>query len=192
HLLERRGMNDHLRVTRGLKERGVIAHVADAKRQQLLKVAVDDFVGGRLAMQISQAHVVLLRLIAREDGDARGPPHLAGEEPPHHFLPQRAGAAGHQDPFSIQNQVHFLHSSYGVGSAAIDSIIAGHEGGTNPVAARKRLASRLRSMTTDSSRRISTRASYATFNRCSRVNLSTGSAATWYRPARSGKYSVTS
>ena len=57
--------------------RVVVADVADHERQQLVEVAIDDFVGRDDAVLVVQPHVVLLRFVAREHRDAARPAHLA-------------------------------------------------------------------------------------------------------------------
>ena len=74
--------------------------------QALLAVLEDDFVGGGVPVHEVEAHVVLLGLVAREDGDALGDALGAGHEPPDEHLAERAGAAGDEDSLAFEEFRH--------------------------------------------------------------------------------------
>ena len=52
HLLQCGRVDDHLGFTDGLQHAGVFTHIADAKRQQFLEIAINHFICGRAAVQI--------------------------------------------------------------------------------------------------------------------------------------------
>ena len=89
-------MHDHVGLRQRARQRGIVAHVADAEREQFLRVPVDHFVGRALAVQIRQPHVVLLRLVAREHRDAGRPAGTAGQQSAYNRLAERAGASRHE------------------------------------------------------------------------------------------------
>ena len=59
------------------RDRVIVTDVADDERQQLIEVAIDDFVGRDDAVLVREPHVVLLGFVAREYRDATRPAHLA-------------------------------------------------------------------------------------------------------------------
>src|SRR5688572_748 len=79
HLFERGSVDDDIHAPHGGRDGMEIPYVADLERQQLIGVAVDDLVSGDLPMLELEPQIVLLRLVAREHDDLRGPPELARE-----------------------------------------------------------------------------------------------------------------
>src|SRR5262249_18502829 len=123
----------------------VVAHVTDVKLE--------------LGVVVAEPHVFLLLLVAAEDANLAN---AGAEESLQHGVPERAGPAGNQQRLVVEHAVCLStqvliarHASYGVGSAAIRSIMSVHGGGTNPVMARNRDESRLRSIRTASDATIS-------------------------------------
>ena len=105
-LLERGGGEDDVGVAGGAHHAGVVAHVADHEPQALLRVLEDDLVGRDVPVHELEAHVVLLGLVAREDGDALRDALGAGHEPPGEHLAERAGAAGDEDSLAFEELGH--------------------------------------------------------------------------------------
>ena len=64
-------------------------------------VFIDNVVGGGLAFEILKTHVMLFRLVAREDSYLRGNPHLAGQEPVNKRFAERTRAAGYKYSFTF-------------------------------------------------------------------------------------------
>ena len=114
HLLERRGGEDDVFVSRDAKDARVVAHVADDELQALPAVLEDDLVGRGAVVHEVEAHVVLLGLVAREDGDALGHALGAGHEPPNEHLAERAGAAGDEDALAFEQSWHEVSLRIGV------------------------------------------------------------------------------
>ena len=85
---------------------------------------------------------LLLFLVAAEYADLAD---IGGKKSAQDGIPEGAGAAGDQEGFVVEHR-----------DPAISSIIPGQDGGTNPVNRLKRVESRLRSISTVSSGRIST------------------------------------
>jgi hypothetical protein len=80
----------------------VVADVADHEREQLREVAIHDLVGGDDAVLVVQPHVVLLRLIAREHGDAARTAHLAAQKAANEHLAEGAGPSGDYDVLAVE------------------------------------------------------------------------------------------
>src|SRR5207245_10141720 len=91
----------------------VLAHGPDVEGQATLGPLVDDFFRRDGPMRVLEAHVVLLRLIARKYQDLFGLTHLAGKQPTDQDATQRTGSPGDENvlPFkrlhrTISNRPH--------------------------------------------------------------------------------------
>jgi hypothetical protein len=87
----------HLEKAAGILERA-------QKGQRLARMLVDDVVGGGLAMEEAQPHVVLLGLVAREHHHAIGAAEAAIEQSAHDTLSEGARAPRHQNPLVVYRQ----------------------------------------------------------------------------------------
>ena len=133
---------------------GVVADVADAEVQPLMALlVVDDVVGRDAAVLEREPHRVLKRLAAGEDDDLRRHAELSLEQAAHQHLAERAGPAGDDDALTGEQGSPSIRVAGAI--SASSATISAQLGGSQPVASRKRLESRLRSTTTLSSGSIS-------------------------------------
>ena len=65
-----------------------IPHIADTKLKQALKVVVNNFISGCLAVEVRNPHLVLFCLIPGKDDDLFWCSHLTGQKAPDQYFAQ--------------------------------------------------------------------------------------------------------